>query len=383
MAEKDYYETLGVSKTATQDEVKKAFRRKAKEFHPDANATNKKEAEAKFKEINEAYSVLSNEDKRKQYDQFGSNFENMGAGFGGGGAGNYGGFNYSDFSNMGGFDIDLEDILGNMFGGGFSGSSARKDAPRQGSHLQYKIDITFEEAVFGATKEVTLKRNEKCSTCSGSGARPGTTSKTCSACNGKGKVQSVQRTIMGSFATTRTCDKCQGTGKTIESPCADCSGSGIAKKSKKMSFKIPAGIEQGQAIVISGEGDCGYKGGPNGDVILIVDIKPHKVFTRRNRDIVFEQEVSFVKAVMGGNIVIPTLEGNMEFNIPEGTQQGAKFTIKEKGVPVMRGNSRGNLEFTVKIDIPKKLNEKQKTLMRELADTFGEDVGKKKSGFFK
>lgn len=381
--EKDYYAMLGVEKTATQEEIKKAFRKKAKEFHPDANRDNPKAAEAKFKEINEAYNVLSDEGKRKQYDQFGSNFENMG-GFGQGAGAYGGGFNYSDFSNMGGFDIDLEDILGSMFGGGFGGgSSARKDSPRQGSHLQYKIDLTFEEAVFGTTKEITLKRNEKCSTCSGSGAKPGTSKVTCSACNGKGKVQTVQRSIIGTFATTKTCEKCQGTGKTVESPCTDCSGSGIVRKSKKISFRIQPGIEQGQAIVIPGEGDCGTKGGPNGDVIIVVNIKPHKIFTRRNRDIVFEQPVSFVKAVMGGNITIPTLEGDMEFNIPEGTQQGTKFIVKDKGVPYGRNSSRGNLEFTVNIDIPKKLNEKQKTLMRELADSFGEDISKKKSGFFR
>ncbi len=383
MAEKDYYDLLGVEKTATQDEIKKAFRKKAKQFHPDANRDNPKAAEEKFKEVNEAYNVLSDEGKRKQYDQFGSNFENMGGGFNGA---NYGGFNYSDFSNMNGFDIDLEDILGSMFGGGFGGfgGSSKKDAPKQGSHLQYKVDLTFEEAVFGTSKEVTLKRDEKCSTCSGSGAKAGTSKVTCSACNGKGKVQSVQRTMMGTFATTKTCDKCQGSGKTIEHPCSDCSGSGIVRKAKKISFKIQPGVEQGQAIVIPGEGDCGTKGGPNGDVIIVVNIKPHKKFVRRNRDIVFEQDVSFIKAVMGGNIIIPTLEGDMEFNIPEGTKQGTKFTVKDKGVPYGRNtSSRGNLEFVVNIDIPKKLNEKQKAIMKELAESFGEDISKKKSGFFR
>ena len=210
MADKDYYDLLGVDKSATQEEIKKAFRKKAKEFHPDANRDDPKKAEEKFKQVNEAYNVLSDESKRSKYDQFGAGFENMG-GFNGGG--NYGGFNYSDFSNMGGIDIDLEDIF-NMFGGGFGGfgGTSKKDAPRKGSHLQYKIDLTFEEAVFGTSKEVTLKSNEKCSTCTGSGTKPGTSKVTCCACNGKGKVQSVHRTNMVTFAITKTCDRCKVSG---------------------------------------------------------------------------------------------------------------------------------------------------------------------------
>ncbi|MCX8074789.1 MAG: molecular chaperone DnaJ [Clostridia bacterium] len=377
---KDYYDMLGVSKTATDEEIKKAYRKLAKEYHPDSHAgENKSAAEAKFKEISEAYSILSDKTKRAQYDQFGSNFEN--AGFGG--AGGYGGFSGFDFSGFnGGVDIDLEDILGSVFGGGFGGfGSSKKNGPTKGADLRYNMSITFEEAAFGTSKEINVSRNEKCDTCNGSGARNGTHPVTCDKCGGNGKIQVTQNTIMGTISTVRTCDKCGGEGKIILNPCEKCGGSGNAKKSRKIKVSIPSGIDNGQAISIRGEGDTGKKGGPNGDLFIVVNILPHKIFKRSGSDIHFEMPISFTKATLGGTIVIPTLEGNMEFSIPEGTRSGSKFKIKSRGIPNIRGTSRGDLEFSVEVEVPKKLTDRQKELLIEFANLSGEEVIRKK-GFF-
>ena len=383
MAEsKDYYSILGVSKDATADDLKKAYRRLAKKYHPDAQHTeeDKKNAEAKFKEINEAYSVLSDENKRAQYDRFGSNFEQAG-GFGGG-YGNYGGaYGFGGFDGFGGIDIDLEDILGSVFGGGFS-SSKKSQGPTRGADIKTTMSIKFEEAAFGVKKEINITRNEKCDSCNGSGAKPGSKIITCDKCGGRGKIQVTQNTIMGAFSTVKTCDKCSGSGKVIETPCEKCSGKGIVRKSRKIEINVPAGIDDGQAISLRGEGDAGKKGGPNGDLYVVMKVASHKYFKRNGFDISANVRVPFAKMALGGDIKIPTLEGEMEFNIPEGTTSGTKFRVKDQGVPVLNGRGRGVLEFTVDVDVPKKLNDEQRELLTKFAKTFGDEVNQKKRGIF-
>lgn len=381
MAEsKDYYSILGVSKDATADDLKKAYRKLAKQYHPDAQHTeeDKKKAEAKFKEINEAYSVLSDENKRAQYDRFGSNFEQ--AGFGGSGFGGYS--NAYDFSGFGGIDFDLEDILGSVFGGGFGSSSKKSQGPTRGADIRTNMSLKFEEAAFGVKKEISITRNEKCDSCNGSGAKPGSRIITCDKCGGRGKIQMTQNTIMGAFSTVKTCDKCNGTGKVIETPCEKCSGKGIVRKSRKIEINVPAGIDDGQAISLRGEGDAGKKGGPNGDLYVVMKVAPHKYFKRNGFDISANVRVPFTKMALGGDIKIPTLEGEMEFNIPEGTTTGTKFRVKDQGIPILNGKGRGNLEFTVDVDVPKKLTDKQREILIEFAKTFGEEVNPKKRGIF-
>lgn len=381
MAEsKDYYSILGVSKDATADDLKKAYRKLAKQYHPDAQHTeeDKKKAEAKFKEINEAYSVLSDENKRAQYDRFGSNFEQ--AGFGGSGFGGYS--NAYDFSGFGGIDFDLEDILGSVFGGGFGSSSKKSQGPTRGADIRTNMSLKFEEAAFGVKKEISITRNEKCDSCNGSGAKPGSRVITCDKCGGRGKIQMTQNTIMGAFSTVKTCDKCSGTGKVIETPCEKCSGKGIVRKSRKIEINVPAGIDDGQAISLRGEGDAGKKGGPNGDLYVVMKVAPHKYFKRNGFDISENVRVPFTKMALGGDIKIPTLEGEMEFNIPEGTTTGTKFRVKDQGIPILNGKGRGNLEFTVDVDVPKKLTDKQREILTEFAKTFGEEVNPKKRGIF-
>lgn len=381
MAEsKDYYEILGVSKDASDDEIKRAFRKLAKKYHPDANPDNKQEAEAKFKEVNEAYSVLSDSNKRAQYDRFGSNFEQ--AGFGG--AGGFGGFDFSGFSGGMGVDIDLDDILGSVFGGGFGGfgGAAKRTGPQKGADLRYNMSISFEEAAFGTIKEININRKEVCDMCHGSGAKPGTNIKTCDKCNGRGKVQVTQNTIMGTISTVKTCDKCSGEGKIVENPCPKCNKKGYITRSRKININIPAGIDNGQAISLRGEGDCGKKGGPNGDLFVVVSVMPHKIFTRHGFDIFETVKVTYPKMVLGGRIKVPTLESEVEFEIPEGTQPGTKFRIREQGIQNIHGRGRGNLEFTVEVDIPKKLSDEQRRVINELADICGDEVSGKKKGFF-
>ena len=381
MAEsKDYYSILGVSKDATADDLKRAYRKLAKQYHPDAQHTeeDKKKAEAKFKEINEAYSVLSDENKRAQYDRFGSNFEQ--AGFGGSGFGGYS--NAYDFSGFGGIDFDLEDILGSVFGGGFGSSSKKSQGPTRGADIRTNMSLKFEEAAFGVKKETSITRNEKCDSCGGSGAKPGSRVITCDKCGGRGKIQMTQNTIMGAFSTVKTCDKCSGTGKVIETQCEKCSGKGIVRKSRKIEINVPAGIDDGQAISLRGEGDAGKKGGPNGDLYVVMKVAPHKYFKRNGFDISANVRVPFTKMALGGDIKIPTLEGEMEFNIPEGTTTGTKFRVKDQGIPILNGKGRGNLEFTVDVDVPKKLTDKQREILTEFAKTFGEEVNPKKRGIF-
>ena len=378
MAGKDYYEVLGVSKTATADEIKKAYRQKSKQYHPDLNKGNEKEAEAKFKEVSEAYSILSDETKRQQYDRFGADAVN-GNGYGAYGGYGASGFDFSGFS--GGFDIDLEDILGSMFGGGFGGfKQSTKNGPIKGTDLRYNMKLSFEEAVFGVKKEISITRDEKCDSCHGTGSKNGSGTVECDRCHGVGKVQAVQNTIMGTFSTVRTCDKCNGEGRIIKEPCETCAGTGNIKKAKKIEINIPAGIDDGQAISLAGQGDAGRRGGPNGDLFIVVSVLPHKVFTRKGKNVYFTTKIPFVKAVLGGPIKIPTLEGEETFQIPEGTQPDTTFVLKNRGVPSRNG--RGNLEFKVQIEIPKKLSDKQRELLEQYAISCGEEVGTKKKSFF-
>ncbi len=382
MAEsKDYYNILGVSKDATDEELKKAYRTLAKKYHPDANAGEDKAAsEAKFKEVNEAYSVLSDKTKRAQYDRFGSNFEQAG-GFGGG-TGGFGGFDFSGFGGMG-VDIDLDDILGSVFGGGFGGASAKKAGPAKGADLRYNMNITFEEAAFGTTKEINISRNEPCDTCSGTGAKPGTSQVTCDKCGGRGKIQITQNTIMGTFSTVKTCDKCGGEGKITPNPCEKCSGKGTVRKNIKININIPAGIDNGQAISLRSEGDIGKKGGPRGDLFVVVNVAPHKVFTRNGFDLTADIYVPFTKLTLGGTIKVPTLEDDEELVIPEGTPAGTKFKIKDKGIQNIHGRGRGIIEYTVKVDIPKKLTDEQRKVLVDFANLTGDEVSiNKKKNFF-
>ncbi len=384
MAQKrDYYEVLGVGKNATDEELKKAFRKLAKQYHPDANPDNKEEAERKFKEVNEAYEILSDKQKRQMYDQFGFDGpQNFGGGQGGGyysygtGFDGFGGF--SDFGDFG----DLGDIFSSFFGGG-SNRSRSSNGVRRGSDLKVNLDITFEEAYSGIEKEISINRNEKCTSCNGSGAKRGTTADKCSMCNGTGKIKQVVTTPFGQMSTQRVCTQCNGTGKVIKEPCPDCRGKGIVKKSIKLKVKIPQGIDEGQTIVLKGEGEVGSNGGPNGDLYIVVHIKRHNIYSRKAEHVLCEIPITFAGAALGTELEIPMVDGTKEkYKIPEGTQTGTKFTIKNKGFKSVNGNWRGDFVFTVVVQTPKKLTREQRDLLTELAKTMNEQPPIKKKGIF-
>lgn len=370
MAEKrDYYEVLGVEKSASASEIKKAYYKLAKKYHPDVNPGDA-EAEKKFKEINEAYAILSDDDKKAKYDQYGhAAFENGGAG-GGYGAG-FEGFDFSD-------------IFSSFFGGGsFGGSSNRRNAPIRGDDIYVRLTISFEEAVRGCKKDVSFGRVQKCSDCSGSGAKKGTTAETCKKCGGSGQIRVQQRTMFGMMQSMQTCDECRGSGKIIKDPCTNCRGTGYVKISKKFSVTIPAGIDNGQNISISGMGNEGRNGGPAGDLIIAVSVKPHAVFERDGSDIYCDVPIDYWEAVLGAEIEIPTLDGKEKFTIPEGTQTNTTFTLRGKGVTRVNSSYRGNLYITVNVDVPKNPNAKQRELLEELAKSYGDKVKSKKESFFK
>ena len=362
---RDYYDILGVGKSADATEIKKAYRKLAMKYHPDKNPGDK-EAEEKFKEINEAYEVLSDETKRKNYDQFGHEGVN-GQGFGG--AGGFGG------QGFGGFDDIFGDIFGDMFGGGFGGGSRpRRRGPERGADIKQRINISFEEAAFGKKVQVKINRSEECDQCHGSGAKPGTSKKTCPTCHGSGQVQSVQRTPFGNIASMRTCSTCNGEGEVIDSPCSKCHGKGSIRKTKTIEVDIPAGIDEGQMIKLGGQGELGTRGGPRGDLYIEVNVKPHQLFTREGYDVYLEMPITFAQATLGERIQVPTLDGKVEYEIPEGTQTGTVFRLKGKGIPKLRSNVRGDQYVKVTVEIPKKLNEKQKELVREFARECGQEV---------
>ena len=373
MADKrDYYEVLGVSKSATDAEIKKAYRKLAKESHPDLNPGDK-EAEARFKEANEAYEVLSDSDKRSRYDQFG--FAGVDPNYGGGGYG--GGFD-------GSFDFgDLGDIFGSFFGGGFGGGSRSRTGPQRGESLRMGVTITFEEAAFGCEKEVTLERVEQCDTCQGSGAAPGTSPETCSNCGGSGQVQQRRQTPMGVFATTGPCPRCGGKGKIIKTPCDACRGSGQVRRRKTVKVTIPAGIDDGQTISLRGQGNAGKNGGPAGDLLLVITVKPHQLFRREGNAVFCEAPITFTQAVLGGEMEIPTIDGKVKYDIPEGTQTGTTFRLRGKGIPNMNGHGRGDQYVTVNIETPRNLTREQKEALRKFSDTLKENNYEERKSFFK
>ena len=368
---RDYYEALGVDRSADEAAIKKAYRTLAKKYHPDINPGDAA-AERKFKEVNEAYAVLSDPEKKAKYDQFGhAAFEAGGAG---GGFGGFGGF--------GGMDFDISDIFSSFFGGGMGGGSTRR-GPVRGEYLSVRVTLTIEEAVFGTKKEVSYQRIQKCGSCSGTGAAKGTSPKTCTACGGSGRVRVQQRTPLGIMQTQKSCDACRGTGKIIEKPCDDCRGNGYVRATKKLDVTIPAGIDDGQRIVLSGQGSEGRDGGPAGDLYIYVSVRPHAVFEREGTDIYCEVPISFTEAALGAEIDIPTLEGTEKYEIPEGTQTGTTFTLRQRGVPIVNTKNRGSLHITVTVEVPKNLNGEQKDILRKFAESRGEANSKGRDKFFK
>ncbi len=378
MADKrDYYEVLGIEKGAGEDEIKKAYRKKAKQYHPDLHPGDA-EAEANFKEVNEAYSVLSDADKKARYDQYGHAGVDPNAGFGGGGG--FGGFG----GGFGGFDFgDIGDIFGSFFGGGGGGGQRSRNAPQRGQDIEVQLSITFEESATGCKKDVSFKKIEKCPECSGTGAQKGTSAETCPTCHGSGQVKVTQRTPFGIMQSTKACDNCRGTGKIIKSPCTNCRGTGYVRVSKTIEVSVPAGIADGQRISLRGLGDDGRNGGPAGDLIIYVTVRPHRIFERGGNNLYCEIPISFTEAALGAEIKVPTLEEDVDYTIPEGTQHGTTFRIKGKGMPsVHNPKNRGDIEFTVVIEIPRNLDNKQKDLLRDFADACGEKHYQKKKKFF-
>ena len=375
---RDYYEVLGVSKSATDDELKRAFRKLAKQYHPDANPDNKEEAEKKFKEINEAYETLSDPQKRKMYDQFGPDGP---SGFGGGNAGGYYSAGFDGFSDFG----DLGDIFSSFFGGGFGGKSSRRNnnGPVQGADIKSVIEITFEESFLGAEKEIVITRDETCTTCGGNGAKPGTVIDKCTTCNGTGQIRQIQNTILGQMQTTRTCGTCNGTGQVIKQPCDVCKGRGKIRKQAKIKIKIPAGIDDGQTIVLRGEGESGARGGAKGDLYINIRVKKHSIYTRNGSDVFCNVPITYTQAALGADIEIPMVDGTKEkYRIPEGTQTGTKFTIRGKGFKNVNMSSQGNFVFSVQIQVPKYLTKEQRDILNELAKTMNEQPPIKKKGIF-
>lgn len=370
---RDFYEVLGVSKTASDEEIKKAYRKLAKQYHPDLNPGDKT-AETRFKEVNEAYEVLSDADKRAKYDQFGHagvdpNF-NPG-GFGGGFGGDFG-------------DIDLGDIFGSFFGGGFGGGSGARarTGPQKGESLRVGLTLTFEEAAFGCEKEISVTRNDPCEVCKGTGCAPGTTAEICPDCRGSGQVR-VQRGGGGfSFSTVAPCSKCRGTGKIIHSPCHTCGGAGAVRKQKKLTVTIPAGIDDGQAVSLRGQGNAGKNGGPVGDLIVAVTVKPHPRFQREGTTVYLTQNVSFAQATLGAELELETIDGKVKWTLPEGTRTGSTFRLRGKGIPGLHGRGRGDQLVTVQIDTPQRLTAEQKEALLAFDKAMGGQVEAAGKSFF-
>lgn len=355
MAEKrDYYEVLGVDKSASGDDIKKAYRRAAKKYHPDLNKDNPEAAAEKFKEVNEAYEVLSDAQKKAAYDQYGHAGVDPNAGFGGGG---YGGGQ--------GFGFDMGDIFDSFFGGGFGGGRRSSNGPRRGNDIQQTVELLFKEAAFGCEKEISVLRVEECDSCHGSGCKNGASPETCSVCHGSGQISSTQRTPLGNFVTQRTCSACGGKGTIIKNPCEKCSGKGRVRRKRNLTVKIPAGIDEGQSISLRGEGDKGAIGGPAGDLFVTVKIAPHDFFKRNGTTVLCEIPITFVQATLGCDIDIPTIDGYVNHHIPEGTQTDTVIKLKGKGIPSLRGMGRGEQQVKIKVEVPKNLSQRQKELLRE------------------
>lgn len=363
MSKRDYYEVLGVDKGASKDEIKKAYRKLSKKFHPDIN--KEPGAEEKFKELTEAYEVLSDDQKKAHYDQFGHTDPNQG--FGGAGFDGFGGF---------------EDIFSTFFGGG---GSRRRDpnAPRQGADLQYTMTLSFEDAVFGKETEIEIPREENCDTCSGTGAKPGTKPETCGQCHGTGQLNVEQNTPFGKIVNRRVCHSCNGTGKQIKHKCSTCSGQGKVKKRRKISVKIPAGIDDGQQLRVAGQGEPGINGGPSGDLYVVFHVRAHEFFERDGDDVYCEMPITFVQAALGDEVEVPTLYGKIKLKVPAGTQTGTKFRLRDKGIQNVRGYGKGDQHIIVRIVTPTKLTEKQKQLLQEFAEISGQaPQGEHEESFF-
>lgn len=366
---RDYYEVLGVDKSSDEQSIKKAYRKLAKQYHPDINPGDK-EAEKKFKEINEAYAVLSDSEKKARYDQYGH--AGVDPNMGGGG--------YGDFGGFGGFDFG--DIFSSFFGGGQS-SYSRRNAPERGDDLRAHLTISFEEAVFGCKKEITYNRIEMCEDCSGSGAQKGTSAETCKTCGGSGQVRVTQRTALGMFQTTKTCDACGGKGKIIKSPCTNCRGTGYVRVKKNVEVSIPVGIDDGNTVIVRNMGNAGRNGGGYGDLYVTVSVRPHTVFERNGYDIHCDVPVTFVEAALGAEIDIPTLEGKIKYTIPEGTQTDTRFTLRGKGIQSPRSKNKGDLIFRVIVEVPKGLSNTQKDALKNFAELCGNSNYTKKESFMK
>jgi molecular chaperone DnaJ len=362
MTEKrDYYEVLGVSRNATPEEIKRAFRTLARRYHPDVNKES--DAEARFKEINEAYEVLSDEQKREAYDRFGHDGLNGGAGASG--------FGFTGFGDI--FDA-------------FFGTASRQQystgSATRGDDLRQDLEITLEEAALGVTKGLRYTHLETCDLCSGSGAQPGTHAETCTACRGTGYVRHTQNTLLGTFQTTAPCGRCRGEGRIVTTPCSQCAGAGRLRKTRERSLKIPAGVDTGSRIRLSGEGDAGLRGGPPGDLYIVLHVQPHPVFERRDRDLYCEVPVSFSLAALGGQIEVPTIQGTEKLTIPEGTQTGTSFTLKGKGMPDLNGYGRGNQYVILRVEVPRKLTAEQRQALRQFAAAMGEETTEDGRGLF-
>lgn len=369
MADKrDYYEVMGVPKNASEDEIKKAYRKLAKQYHPDLNPGDKT-AEAKFKEANEAYEVLSDKEKRARYDQFGH--AGVDPNFGGGPGG-------SPFDG----DIDLGDIFNSFFGGFGGGRSANPNAPRRGRDAQASVHISFEEAAKGCKKTISYQRVESCPQCNGSGAEPGTSVDTCAQCGGTGQVRVSQRTPFGVVQTARSCDRCGGKGKVVEKPCKTCNGVGRVKKSKTLEVSIPSGIDDGQVLNVSGQGDAGLNGGPAGDLHVYVTVRPHAIFERRGNDVWCEMPITFTQAALGAEVTVPTLDGQVSYQVHDGTQPGDVFKLRGKGIPHLNGRGRGDQFVRVTIEVPRNLSQKQKDLLIEFDSSGDERNYQKRKTFF-
>ena len=366
---RDYYEVLGVQKGASDDEIKRAYRKLAKASHPDLNPGDK-EAEARFKEVNEAYEILSDKEKRSRYDQFGHAGvdPNFGAG---------GGFD-------GGFDFgDLGDIFGSFFGGGFGGGRrTNPNAPQRGESVRLSLILSFEEAAFGCEKAVTVERLEPCSSCQGSGCAEGTTPEVCPDCRGTGTVQVRRQTPMGVFAASSPCTRCGGKGKIIHQPCKECRGAGSVRKRRTIQASIPAGIDNGQTISIRGQGSAGKNGGPAGDLLITITVRPHEIFRREGTSVLCEASITFAQAALGAELEIPTIDGKVKYDIPEGTQSGTVFRLKGKGIPAINGRGRGDQYVTVRVETPRNLTKEQKEALRKFAEIMGDENYEERKGLF-
>ncbi|WP_314059898.1 molecular chaperone DnaJ [uncultured Vagococcus sp.] len=373
MAKRDYYEVLGVSKSATDDEIKKAYRKLSKQYHPDIN--KEADAEDKFKEVSEAYEILSDPQRRAAYDQYGHASTDPNYGGGGFGGGGFEGF--SGGGSFGGF----EDIFESFFGGG-GGRSANPNAPRQGSDLQYSLNLKFEEAIFGVEKTVKFNREDSCSTCAGTGAKPGTKPETCSKCHGQGTINVERQTPLGRVMTRQTCDQCGGAGQTIKDPCNDCHGTGRVKKKHAVKVNVPAGVEDGQQMRLAGQGEAGVNGGPYGDLYVVFHVEESDLYDRDGSEIYYDLPLSFVQAALGDELEVPTVHGKVKLKIPAGTQTGTTFRLRGKGAPKLRGSGNGDQQVSVKIITPKNLSDTQKRALRDFAEAGGDKVEEQEEGFF-